>query len=115
MTKGLTGIRKEEGCKISEFGEILVTPEYLKQRAQGIREQLERAVLGYREIEETINKTEGCFQGKSGDKMRKRINSEMEKCVDQIEILRAFPDKLDQIAEEYSKAEGDNRNVAMGH
>ncbi|MGN0377374.1 MAG: hypothetical protein ACI4ED_07040 [Suilimivivens sp.] len=97
---------------MGDLGEILVTPEYLKQRAQAMDDLLHKAQEEYIRLAEITDETENCFIGKSADKMRKRLKSKQEKGMSRIEELLEFPEKLRQIAEEYLAAEGENKDVA---
>lgn len=97
---------------MSDFGEILVTPEYLKQRAQAMGALLNKALDGYERIEEITGETAGCFVGKSADRMKKRMESKKEKGTGQIRVLIALSEKLNQIAEEYAAAERENEDAA---
>ena len=97
---------------MGEFSEILVTPEILKRSAKVMEEALQQAIMGYREIGETVSGLESCFQGKSADRMRKRIGKKKEKGIEMIEEMMYFPDRLIEIAEEYEKAEKENKDAA---
>ncbi|MGN1179755.1 MAG: hypothetical protein ACI4SD_00975 [Suilimivivens sp.] len=97
---------------MSDFGEILVTPEYLKQRAKEMENLLQEAQREYVLLEETAVGTESCFVGESADKMRICLKSKLEKGMSGIEELLEFPEKLRQIAEEYIAAEGENKDAA---
>lgn len=97
---------------MSQNLEILVTPMYLKQRAQNIRELLQKAMDGYAQIEESSRKTEYCFEGECADKVRKRIGLRIEKGTKQLNSLFSLAQKLSQIAEEYEAAEKENKGVA---
>lgn len=97
---------------MGDFGEILVTPEYLKQRAKEMENLLQEAQKEYILLEEIAVGTESCFIGESADKMRERLKSKQEKGMSGIEELLEFPEKLRQIAEEYIAAEGENKDAA---
>lgn len=97
---------------MGEIMEIMVTPEILKQSEQTMKGLLNNALSGYCEMEEAVRETEGCFKGKSADRIRKRIEKKVEKGTGLIEELRTFPVLLSQISEEYADAERTNENVA---
>lgn len=97
---------------MSELGEILVTPEYLKQRAEEMNKRLKKALEGYQEMIELIKETENCFMGKSAEKMKKKISEAAEKGTGQIGILCGFSVKLSLIAEEYEAAERKNKDAS---
>lgn len=97
---------------MSEFGEILVSPEILKKSALTIEKALHRALEGYREIGEAAGMLESCFQGRSAERIRKSMEKKKERGVEKIEEMMSFPVRLAEIAEEYIKAEKENKDAA---
>lgn len=90
--------------------EILVTPEFLRQTAQNLKDLFQKGLKGYEEIEKSTKETESCLKGRCAGQLRRKIINEKEKGSRWLQNLSAFPEKLLQIAEEYETAERENKN-----
>ena len=88
--------------------EILVTPEYLKQKAKRIEELLKIGYQGYGEIESSARETENCLKGKCADRIRRKILGQTERGIEGLQSLEMIPEKLMLIAGEYETAEKEN-------
>lgn len=100
---------------MEEYGEILVTPEKLLEKAGELEMLIQKAERACREIEEISESTKSCFQGKSAEKIRKVIKKKKEKGEFALENIKKYPLKLQEIAKEYDAAERRNQNVSVGN
>lgn len=100
---------------MEEYGEILVTPERLLEKAKELETLMTKAEKAYGEIAEIAESTKSCFQGKSAEKIRKAIKKKKEKGELVLENVKKYPLKLQEIAKEYDAAERGNKNVSIGN
>lgn len=100
---------------MEEYGEILVTPEKLLEKAKELENLILKAERACGEIEEISESTKSCFQGKSADRIRKAIRKKKEKGAFALENVKKYPLKLQEIAKEYDAAERRNQNVSIGN
>lgn len=98
---------------MEEYGEILVTPEKLLEKANKLENLIGKAERACSEIQEISEGTKSCFQGKSADRIRKAIKKKEEKEALALENVKKYSLKLQEIAKEYDAAERRNQNVSI--
>lgn len=97
------------------YGEILVTPEELSEKAKELEAMIRKAESAYEKIAEISESTKNCFQGKAGERMRKSIKRKKDRGEFLLENMKQYPMKLQEIAKEYDTAERKNKDVFIGN
>lgn len=95
--------------------EILAITGGLYEKAEEMDKLIKKARQALKKLEEAAEGTEACFQGKAASQFRKKIKSKGQKGEELLRKLDSFPLKLRQIAQQYEKAERENKNVLMGN
>lgn len=91
--------------------ELLVTPEYLMQKAAEWETVMKEAESRFYAMEEVMASTISCFMGRTGNKFRKEMTKKREQGEWYLKSLKQFPDKLRIIAFTYEETERRNQLV----
>lgn len=94
---------------------LLVTPEYLRQKADEWEGFIQRAEEGFFEIEKGMENTVCCFYGKTAEAFRRNAAEKRAEGETAFLALKQMTEKLKQIADAYEQAERRNQNVFTGN
>ncbi len=92
--------------------QIQITPEYMLQSAEVMLEATMKAVGAISEMEELTVHTQTYFCGKAGESFRAKMREVMEEWRLSVDVMKENVTELQEIAEEYRKAEGENKDAA---
>lgn len=100
---------------MSRQEELIVTPEYLRQKADEWENFIQRAENSFLEIEKEIANIGNCFLGKTAAAFRRNAAEKKIEGETAFLALKKMPEKLKQIADSYEQAERRNQNVFKGN
>ena len=94
---------------------LLVTPEQLAEKAVEFQNILGKAKRSCRSLYDLAKGTDNCFYGKAAETFRQKMATRVLLLEEQIEKMYDFAGRLMEVAEEYSQAEGENKDVLTGN
>lgn len=94
---------------------LVVTTEELTEKALEFQAVLGKAKRSCRKLYELAKGTDNCFSGRAAETFRKKMSARVLLLEEQIEKMYDFAGRLMEAAEEYSHAEGENKDVITGN
>lgn len=91
-----------------------VTPEFLMQSAQSMQLAEDKARKELESFQTLVEKTGGCFRGKVQEAFAKEASVLILEWKEMLCCLQNNISQLQEIAQTYKQAEGENADVSMG-
>lgn len=95
--------------------EIQVNPSQMLQSAENMMKAVSKADGAIGRMEELTKGMKTCFCGLAGDVFFREMIKTLEKWRTEMDFLKDHITDLREIAEEYKKTEGENKNAATGN